>query len=615
MSEYSQKSFSGGMDLHADDTRLQPNQYRCGLNVRNRFDVLEPIPVGVRDPAVPDGLKQELVTFGNFVILFAGGRAFYKYYTDTGWRVIAGFAMSVDAPRYWTCPIPLGTTNYVRVATDTSAYSNIKLNSVAGAFAGNLPGLLVQDNINQPMFIFLDAAGVPKCRITQSYTQWSIKYTDATNTVVARDGNNQLLDNREYVPIGNCMALVDGVLFTVSQDFNTLYRSVSGRPLDFVVNVTNHLATNAGNQTFTYINPITNQSIDVVVPPYTSIGGGAYDTSAYFQGGDATTTSYSVGVGGVSCVRQAVSGGLFVSASNSNFIITRNMANNAPLLFGEYLFLRTFLFNATNLSDRSIVDSLGDTRVIDLIGVVSFNATKALANEGRNSVFSTTVQSLFKDKIQDARYSAAILFDNYELYAVNTVLGNVILVFDTVNACWTSIDTSQVDGKRIKAFAKIELTIQRLYAITEDDQLYTLYIGTENATSYMRTVAVNYVAQSTTGETVKMSEPKQIVKLTNVRATINNITDDTSLAVQPIVDNRAQSTQTKPIKYLPPTNAYTGPMALPDMDTMLFNAFYSFPNALQGWKCSLILSWNAGSLTQFSMVLQDITPMNPSKSQ
>lgn len=628
MSEYSQYSFQGGMNLQVDDTRLADNQYRCALNLRNRYDILSLIPNSVLDTSAPPGLKQEMVTFGNYIILFIAGKCYYRYYTDTNWTLLLSFGMSPDAPRYWTCEIPVSLTNYIRLANSSSqlisgqglnalytpnANGGIQLLTLEGAGQGNLPGLLVQDNVSQPQFLFLDDNGVPQCRTTQTFEQWRIGFTDNTNTVVGPAGgaSDEDYDLREYVPIGNSMSWSDGILYMVSQDYSTIFRSVSGRPLDFMVNVTNLLTINSS-----------------------TIGG----LTAFWQdgGGNASSTGYSVGVGGITCVRALSTGGIFVSASNANFSVVPNKTPNAPTIFGEYTFIRTFLFNATNLSDRTVIDTLGDTRFIDLVGIRSFNAVEQLQNEGRNSVFSSTIQKALQQKlnivdnsskvigtktvniIQDANYSAAILYDNYELYAINTSLGNVIAVYDTVIGCWSAFDTSQTNGKRIKCFAKIELTVQALYAITEDDELYTLYSGTTNAIPYLRTNAVNYSVRSQyTGLTVRLNDPKVAIKLNTVRFTLGDITSDCSFSTTSFVDNRQSKTgtQTKDITYVPPNVTYNGPIQLIDTDTMLYNGLFSTMDCEQGWDVYLILSWTGGSLIQYSMFMQDLTPVNPMKAQ
>jgi len=613
--EFNQSSFSGGMNLLVDDTRLPVNikyklgdnpysigynQYREAFNVRNRFDVLESIKNGVVDSAIPLGIKQELVAFGNYIIAFVNGSAYYRYYADSGWRQIDGFNMSPTAPRYWTCVIPVGTTNYVRLSNTGSVYASsnpsggIQQAIVSGANAGNNPGLLVQDNINQPQFIFLDEYGNIAVRITQSFTQWQIVYTDATNLTVAKDSNGDYLDFREYVPIGNCMAWNNGVLYVVSQDIESIYRSVSGRPLDFVVNVTNKLSTNNKVTIVTYVDPVTGVTLKPSYPPYTQWGGG-----------DATTTSYSVGVGGISCIRPMSSGGIFVAASNANFAVTQNTSPTAPTLFGEYTFIRTFLFNSTCLSDRAILDSVGDTKFIDLSGIRSFNAIEQLQNEGRNSQFSAPISPAFKNIVQDAGLAAAILYDNYELYAVNTIFGPAIIVYDTILGCWTSFDTTQTGGKCVKAFAKIELSIQRLYAITEDDRLYTIYGGMENATSLVRLGAVANI-------------PKTSHTVNSIRCVLNDITSDITLSAIPVTDNRLteDSVQTKNITYNPPVYPYSGLANMPDINTQVSNELFSFLNNQQGWKTFALVQWTgSGSLVYVSMDIKEENTMNPLMSQ
>lgn len=588
-SEYDQSDFSGGMNLLGDDTKLGPTQYRVGFNLTNRFNRLDLVLESQVDPAIPAGLKQEIVTFGNYIIVFIAGSAFYRYYTSEGWTPIVGFRMSPDAVRYWTCAIPVSTTNYARVAatstvpTVTAAAPNggINLISLENASAGNLPGLLVQDGVNQPMFIYVDAATLlPVSRTTQTFDQWSITYTDATNTVVA---DNK--DQREYVPIGQSMTWDDGILYVTAPDGNNILRSVSGRPLDFMVNVSNTLVT---------------------VDPFTQVGGG-----------DAYSTAYSVGVGGIVCLRAMSSGGIFVAASNSNFAVTKNMTQNAPTEFGEYTFIRTFLFNATCLSDRSIFDSLGDTRFIDLTGVRSFNAIEQTQNEGRNTPFTLQVQDAFTGVVQDANFAAGILYDNYELYAMQTIFGPALAKYDSINQCWTSFDVTLTGGKRIKILAKIELSIQRLYAITEDDQLYTLYIGPNLAKGVVRTAGISANAIAEDNEDVKLNDPKMEIKPINARVVLNNLTDDCLLTYTPYVNNRLTLAKTmeKVITYSAPTIVSTDPFRLPDVNTLLANTFFQTPNVSQGWKMFGVFEWNSGSITQFSFEAMTLTPNNPVSSQ
>lgn len=645
MADYNQVSFAGGMNLLLDDTRLQPNQYRVGFNLRNRYDTLDAVRGSVLDTSLPSGIIQEITTFGEFIIAFVSGVAWWRHYTSEGWQRVPDFALDISAPRYWTCQIPVGTTNYLRLMNEnliggavsgtvtvasgdnnvsgagtkfltqvvtgsiltksdgsyigvvdvvsgdttltlvdntTAAFTDVEFAvniqqasvngsvskvNIAAASGGNESGLLVQDNKNQPLFIYLNSQGFPVCKVTKTYDEWSFEYDAEAGTMTT--------DNREYVPVGNCMAFVDGVLYIVSQDFSVIYRSVSGRPLDFMVNVTQNGS----------------------------------------KGGDVDTTAYSVGAGGISAIRGTSDGALFVAADNANFVVKKNMTPNAPTLFGEYTFIRQYLFEATCLNDRCIIDSLGDTKFIDLNGVRSFNAIQQFQNEGRNTPFTATIASAFRGIIQDT--AAAIVIDNYELYAMNSVYGAVIAVYDTINNCWAAFDTEQTRGMKIKQFAKIDLGVQRLYAVTEDDKMYQLYTSSEYSSASFVTTGISSLALLRNAqEAVNFAQVE--VKPASFRCVLNRITEDCEVTVGMFINNRISATAfaTKSITYVPPVIAYADTAIVPDANTQLNNLFWMFPNSEQGWKTSFLVSWTgSGSVTLFAASFTLASPMNPPTTQ
>lgn len=562
MSVFNQKSFSGGMNLEVDDTRLEPNEYRTAFNVRSSTDTLAPIHKSVLDPAAPAGVKQGMITFGFYVILFVAGKAWYRAYNATGWQQIPGFSMSTTAPRVWTEEIPVTITNYRRNAASADDIgAGIKLEFVEGLAAGNTPGLLVQDGVSQPQFIYISSSNVITTRTTQTYEQWSVDW----------DAYSEETDLREYVPIGTAMAFDGVTLYIVSADGNKIYRSVSGRPLDFVI----------------------------IVDPYGE------------KAGDANQSHYSVGVGGISTLRQMADGTLFVAAGNANFSLTKTFETT---ICGEPTFIRRFLFNATCLSDRGIIDSLGDTRFIDITGIRSFNSVLQLRNEGRNSVFNKRINAAFLDTTQTALYSAAILYNNDELYAVNTVFGPVIAVYDSIAKIWVGFDTLQTGGKRIKQFAKIESTIQKLYAITEDDKLYEIYGGTEKEVAYVRTLGIN----SATLNQTDANALKHHIKCNDFRCLLTDILQDATASLSVFVNNRlvSISSATKNITYTTPPNEYDGAMDLPEIGTQLANLFWTINGPEQGWKVFFILSWTGGAvLSQLSAEFKDDLPKNPLQTQ
>ncbi len=592
MSDYKQTSFSGGFNLLLDDTRLPVslkykegdtpydityNQYRTASNIRSRFDVCTPINQSVIQTDAPAGLKQAIVAFGRYVIIFVAGKAYYKPVNTVGFVQIDGFSMSTTAPRYWTIAIPLNTTNYGRQAVipssgPTSANSGVlqtSLNLTVAAQFGTIPGLLVQDGSNQPMFLYLDSNNVVKCRTTQTYQQWSATY-DATTGVLTDD-------EREYVPVGTFMEFYNGILFIVGTDYTSIYRSVSGRPLDFVVNVT------AGNS-------------------------GDFSTGGQ-KGGDATTTSYSVGVGGITALRAMQGSALFVAAGGGTFLVTLNQTPGAPTIFGEYTFNRQILFTSSCISERGIIDisgppnstnsSSGDTVFIAAEGLRSFNAVEQQQNEGRNSVFSSTAQSLFTGITQVAPNCSAVTYDNYAIFSVLTTNGYALVLYDTINSCYTSVDYSSLSGAAAKQFASITVGALALYAITSDDRVVQLYSGTTTEQAIIRFGAVS------------SQDPKKEHKVKNFRSVFTNITHNFSITAYLFTNNRLDQVLINHVNYVAPVDIYTGPSVGADIGTQTENVLFTFTNAQSGWKSFVVLTWTGGaSLNSVCMTAQDIDVSN-----
>lgn len=587
MADFKQSSFSGGMNLLLDDTRLPVqfkykegdtpydltyNQYRLGLNTRSRFDNIDPIQSSVVDTYAPAGVKQAILTFGNYVIIFVAGKCYYKLNGTQGWTQIKTFSMDPQVPRYWTVVVPLNTTNYARIPTTTTINSNTQTtantptaqvsipqaNYVAASF-GNNPGLLVQDGKNQPQFLYLDANGNINCRTTQTYAQWSFPLNPATLAMTGPD-------NREYVPIGTYMEWFNGILFIVDVNFSQIYRSVSGRPLDFVINV--------------------------------DINGN--------KGGDATTTSYSVGVNGITALRAMPGNLLFIAAGGGAcFSVTLNTTPNAPTIFGEYTFLRSPLFSSNCITERGIVDVIGDSVFIDANGLRSFNAVEQQQNEGRNSVFSSSIQRLFNGITQVDGHASAVLFDNYALFSVNTTMGYMIIVYDTITQVYTSLDTQQLNGHAAKQFAAITVTTLSLFAITDDDRVVQLYANPnafDTCTARLGAVC--------------SQDPNKELKVDRFRAVFSNITTNMSATASLFTNNRLDQSLSKSINYEAPAEQYTGSGIGTDVGTQVNNLTFPFPNSAQGWKAFVAITWTGGaSLTNVCTTTRDVTSLNPLRTQ
>ncbi len=569
------------MNLLVDDTRLGPDEYREAFNVRNRFDVLDQIRTA-KELLSPSGRKQGIFTFGDYILLFVEGFCYYQLRDQDGaWQLVDEFHMRTVTAKVYTVVVPVNTTNYWRLSAatangasaDAAGRPTIQTNPAIGTVAfGNVSGVLVQNGIDQPWFIWVDSTGSVRARETKKYSDWSF---DPNGT-----------DNREYVPVGTIMEWWMGALHVVSPDSETIYRSVTGRPLDFVINV--------------------------------NLTGQKADTEA--QGG-AASTSYSVGVGGITCLRAMSDGSLFVACSNVIcFAVTIDRSNNARTLWGEPTFIRQTLFNAGCVNERSIVDVLGDTAFVDVDGLRSYNAVQQYQNEGRNSVFSLKVAALFKGVSQANATTATISFDNYALFSVYTIYGYAIIVYDTLNQCYSSIDL-QTEGMAIKQFAKIELTTTRLYCITAEDKVLQLYAGTQNdgvtpkyANSVVRMQSM-CASLMYNNNTIKMQCPTSEIRLKEFRAVLNGYRQNSTATISVFVDNKLSvEADTKQVKYLPSTSGF--PTSYADTDSGVYNALWTVTDAAQGWKSFVVLQWTGGgSITNIYAMLEDIKPRTSLKAQ
>lgn len=407
---YTQSSFEGGMNLLSLDTNLQPNQYIKGINVRSRFGDIEPIkaPIEIKT-GLPDEiiLMQGLYSFGSLMVVFVDGLAFYRLATASAWVQIAGFAMSEIANRIYCCGVPQSSLNYSRTNIGATPSAGVTLESTT--IATSPVALVVQDGINQPWLIFSDGTA----RISSTYDQWDVT------------------TNREYIPIGLQMVYFDGILFLVSADKKRIYRSVSGRPLDFVIAIDN----------------------------------GANKIS------DAEITSFAVDSNEINLLTQLNTDSLIVGTAYSAYSVTPDFTPET-LLYGEPIFSQIFLFTAGVSNQFCFADILGDFAFIDKEGLKSFNGVIQLKFEGNNTIFSLSISKLFNQITQDDPCVGS--FDNYTFFAVKTSLGNgTILVYDNINKCFPSVDILSIGT--IKQFASTYTSSRQRFFVMTTKTVYELY--------------------------------------------------------------------------------------------------------------------------------------------
>ena len=564
--------------MSVDDTRLGEDEYKFASNVRNRFGTLEGIKnVNDVSSASLSGSEftsnppiQAIYSIGEFVFIFFDGGCKYRkpLNPDSSWAVLYDGGTMSRSAEIFVQAVPASTQNFLRKETQVAGAS-LELDTDT-AVQRTVAAIIVQDGLNQPRVIEI-AGGAAIHRAAKTYAEWS----DGTYT------------SREYIPIGKQMTFFNNKLFVVSIDGTEIYHSVSGRPMDFVVPI-----TTAGNK----------------INADETIGG-------------APATSYTVGYNIITALSVLNNESLFVSTVGGSYAV---MLDYTLTVFAEPMFKKQYLFTANSINQHSFVDLLGDFAFIDPEGLRSFNAVMQSKNEGRNSIFSLKVARLFKDVVQDTRKCAAIVFDDYALFACNTIFGHGILVFDTLTKQFVSFDQLTDDSNAnigpIIDFAKVETNNKReLFAITHGTttspsaptyKCVKLFEGSNYATAYVETRAFctndTRVEQKPQELRLLFSKLQSASSVTATQRVNDETTPDTSAGSQ----SKTLAAQSTPITFpVTLSTVWSGPKQIQ-------NLLYNFQGGQQGWKVSYALKWTNGiNLSNIQLQTQNITPMNPMLSQ
>lgn len=575
--DFLQSSFSGGMNMSLDSSRINSDEYVYAKNIRNRFDILSPI----RGPKNIDisslihrigtfGYAQGLRIFGDYLLLFTNGRCYYintENPSDT-WHQVPDFQMNSRAAIIYTELVPASVMNVQR-KLPSADNQNTDVNYNSSVLVSGTPQAFVcQDGISQPWIIYIDSFATVQSRQANTYNEW-----DNTPTGI-----------REYVPIGRMMKYVGAILYIVSPDQTQIYRSVSGRPLDFMVNIDtngNKLATEA-------------------------LGG-------------ANRVSHAVGYDQITSLQVLNTGDLFVAnKGGSCFSVTPDFNSK---LFGEPEFDNTFLFNSICVNQRSFVDILGDSAFISINGIRSYNAVLQLHNQGRNSIFSLRISKLFDglsqtlddDIAQEVSVvgPCATIFDNYALFSVNTINGYLVVVYDTLNQTFPCVDTFNGFDNIIEFAPKITGT-KRIFAITSNNtgpsRLLELFAGDDLIDSYVetRSYCSNDPSKELKSVDLRLVFDTQIVDgiATVVQETDGNISD-AGVMQQNILATGGQLGIPYPAIY--PLLYNRGGRK------SVINTYWNFQYGTSGFKTQYFITWTGGA--SITHLMSNNKELTPAKSQ
>ena len=492
---YNQSDFSGGLKFFTSHLNIPQNGYYYLANARQRLGHIEAINKTIKITAVPDGKKQGHIGLGDILIEFIAGKAYYNADGSPLWLQVPNFSMSPTVDRYFAQAVPASTFNFAR---KLAASGNINDPIQAGryfAVNGNIAGIVVQDGVSQPRIIYQDIeTGNIIARPTLAYDGW-------TPT------------NPEYVPIGLQMMFLDTKLYVVAPDSKSVYQSVSGMPLNFIVNV--------------------------------DIDGNKLATEAL---GGAATVSFNFDNDPITCIFPINIPDSFIYGTDKNVrVVTLDFTNT---VFGEPTYTSTPSAYPTGIVNQdSILDNLGDYAFIDTRGVKSFNAVQQLKWRGENSIFSLSLSRLLQidnNKTIKQTRCRCISFDDYSIFAIDTKWGFLLAVFDTLVQTWVALDI--IEGlSSVKQFTIIDTdTTSKLYAITENDELYQLYGDVTNREMASLHTRVFSKVRPNVASDVYVANPQLSVtqKSESLRLLFQDGANDTNVTVQEMNDGKLSQRKT-----------------------------------------------------------------------
>jgi len=404
--KFQQKSFVGGMSAAYDRTKTPEDGYTVGFNCRVRSNVVEGAyaPNRLKTPA---GTLQAIFALDDKLILVVAGSV-YTVNPDADVTVRIGTTLlSPTADVVYHENVPAPSSFFMRDSNGDLVYNS--------SVSTQPDCAVLQDGATQPVIITPSLS----VRYARTYAQWSFS-------------------NPEYVPIGKQMCFSGAALYVVSPTGKAIYRSVSGRPLDFVV---------------------------------------AIDDADGSKQGDASTTSIAVAAAALTAIVSAQAGGFIATTYYSTYAGIIDAAVDDQ--FGEPYIQPAALFPVGAVGPYAFTQASGETLFVSPAGIQSFNQTAQFLRSSNNTAVGAPISPYLVRPIEGVACATA---DDYVFFGLSTVFGDGIVVYDTRLNTFVSID---LVGK-VKEFAVLRTGgIDRLFYITAANELFEmpLYGGTRQAFS------------------------------------------------------------------------------------------------------------------------------------
>lgn len=535
---YDFSGFGGGMRNDLESTQMGDTEYLLAVNLRNRLGkfttIKNPLQLTLGLPVYTTPSVQGIYGVGSFILVIIKGKLYYRNFADdTGYfRWLRDLSLDENVTTIYAEMVPASSINFDRVSTDGNASGDVVFGNVAGQPSPQ--ALIVMDGVNQAIGVFPNGSVFK----TQTFDQWNL------------DSKGR---GREYVPVGIMPLYVGGILYIVSPDRKEIYRSVEGRPLDFVVAIT---ADNG--------NKITDGSFRI----------------------EASRLAIRPFFEDITCIARVSLPieGFFASTLNTSSLVVLDRTN---LLFGEPKYTFQPLFPTGAVNQFSIIDNLGDTAFVDISGVRSFNSVQQFRLEGRNAPFTKKLSRLFVNPKTNQTIlqfvTCATEFDNYSMFSMDTIYGPAVLLYDTLTNSWASIDVFEGIGKIVQ-FAQVKYNnVRRLFFITEAGNTYEAFAS--ETTANWKLYPKEWVADGA----------KTQQKTTSVSLAYQNALEDGEISVTDFMDSKQGETSSRVV--VESDNALDAiPLAFPfgssDVDKVK-TITCAFPRSNQGWKIGAFIQGNS----------------------
>ena len=441
MKPVSQVDFSGGMSSLFDSTKAPINQYRIGLNVRIRKNAIQGAFKPVKHYSI-SGNHQGIFAVDDKLVLVVNGicQRLVDQRSFSPMQMLYSLDPDVEYIYHQSVPTP---TNFF--VGETFAPSDINVgepySSVISTFN---EGVVLQDGINQPVLLHATLAN----RRLRTYKQWSF-------------------EQPEYVPVGKQMTSSGNKLFIVSSDGKSIYQSVSGRQLDFVLN----------------INPTTGAAR-----------------------GDAATTNLAVSAAKTVALQPAQSGGILTFTKYKTYELYP--VPEIQKYFGEIYLHPRDVFPVGAVNHLAFTYINGDSVFVSPQGIQEFNQVLQTQRVSNNNPLGAPIVDYL---IRPITTTATATVNDYTLFAVQTVYGDGILVYDAQIQAFVSFD---LVGK-VKEFAVFEdQGLPRCFFITYAGEVYEMPLYTGDRSKFYI-----YFGDLNSGSAQELLKPTQVhLQFTNVRA-------------------------------------------------------------------------------------------------